>query len=662
VHGFKLGVFGIALSVAACDRTPPETEEVGAGRLAVASASDAGVAQADGPSDGTLPVVTFSRALVDPDEDAEESAAVGVDIGSGDLEITADLQDQRNPQTIGLRFSAITIPRGAKIKSAHVQFKAKLQSGPNRAESAPEATSFTVKGFATDGPSPFAPLAGNISARPTTTAAVAWTDVPLWPVNDEAGPAQRTPNLAPIVQEIVTRPGWASGNALGFVLSGTGLRSAYSVNSGASRAPVLHVEYTGGEAPVAPPPPPPAVDDAFRTTRGAALTVPAPGVLGNDAAGTTCAVKLRDPQHGKVTLARDGAFTYTPAPGYVGGDSFVYGARTAAGADVRATVRLVVSRAAHVVVVSVDGLRPDAVTELGPTEAPNFYRLRTQGAFTDNARADFHSTITLPNHTSMLTGRPVAGEGGHGWTSNDDPAPGLDVHVRRGRYVPSIFDVAHDHGLRTALFSSKSKFVLFDRSYDGQTGAPDLVGPDHGRDKIDVYRGFGESEAMMADVVSTLRTAPPAFTFVHIQDPDGTGHTLGFDPAPGTAYSATVKRVDGLLGGLLDAIETSPTLAGQTTVILTSDHGGVGTSHFEANLLACYRVPFYAWGTAVRAGADLYALQGATRADPGTGRPALDAAAQPIRNGDVANLAARLLGLSAVPDSTIGAAAPIATE
>jgi Big-like domain-containing protein/prealbumin domain-containing protein len=73
--------------------------------------------------------------------------------------------------------------------------------------------------------------------------------------------------------------------------------------------------------------PPTSVDDAYATDENATLTVARPGVLLNDAAGSgspLTAVSAGKPAHGTLQLTSDGSFTYTPAKGYVGSDSFSY--------------------------------------------------------------------------------------------------------------------------------------------------------------------------------------------------------------------------------------------------------------------------------------------------------------------------------------------------
>jgi hypothetical protein len=62
----------------------------------------------------------------------------------------------------------------------------------------------------------------------------------------EAGPDQQTPDLAPVVQEIVSRQGWSAGNALVLIVTGSGKRVAESYNGVAAAAPLLHVEYVSG--------------------------------------------------------------------------------------------------------------------------------------------------------------------------------------------------------------------------------------------------------------------------------------------------------------------------------------------------------------------------------------------------------------------------------
>lgn len=308
--------------------------------------------------------------------------------------------------------------------------------------------------------------------------------------------------------------------------------------------------------------------------------------------------------------------------------------------------------AQYVIHVSVDGLRPDAVTALGPTGAPNFYRLRTEGAFTDNARTDFDYTLTLPDHASQLTGRGVAGPTGHGWDINVDD--GTTVHTRKGSYVMSVFDVAHDNGRSTALFTGKDKFAVFDRSWDGVNGAPDLVGTDDGVDKIDTYVFNGDTTQLVADYVTAMTSAPFAYSLLHLRDPDTAGHGSGWDTAPGSDYLASVGSVDTWLGDLLALVEGDINLAGKTAIVLTADHGGINATHSPASEPANYTIPFYVWGAGV-ADVDLYSANVGSRLDPGGTRPGYDDPLQPIRNGDAPNLALGLLGLGSIPGSTINA-------
>jgi hypothetical protein len=90
-------------------------------------------------------------------------------------------------------------------------------------------------------------------------------------------------------------------------------------------------------------------------------------------------------------------------------------------------------------------------------------------------------------------------------------------------------------------------------------------------------------------------------------------------------------------------------------IIVSTDHGGTGTDHADAANTLNYRIPFFVWGAGVAQGADLYTLNLMTRQDPGTGRPDYNAILPPIRNGDGGNFAMGLLGLPAIPGSTIDA-------
>ena len=297
--------------------------------------------------------------------------------------------------------------------------------------------------------------------------------------------------------------------------------------------------------------------------------------------------------------------------------------------------------AKYVVHISVDGLRQDAVVKW-LDDLPGYKRLRTQGAFTDNARTTPSRANTLPNHTSQLTGRIVAGPRGHGWDTNRYADPSVTIHSNRGSYVTSVFDVVDGAGLKNALFASKSKFSVFENSY---------------KDKIDIYRYHSNTSKLTDQFVDSLRTGTYAYLFLHLRNPDTAGHRFGWRLWSWHPYARAVRKSDRSISQILSAIDRDPVLRGNTAVIVTADHGGHGHTHGADNALD-FTVPFYVWGPGIPA-ADLYVLTAGTRSDPGISQVADSAAAQPIRNGDAANLALFLIDLPPISGSTLGAERPL---
>jgi uncharacterized protein YoaH (UPF0181 family) len=175
---------------------------------------------------------TFESSIATGSDDVEESGTGSVKFTSSDLELVVS---GSSTQTVGLRFTGVNVPRGATITDAWVQFRAdEVKTGP---------VNLMIRGHATDNAGVFVRQSYNVSGRSRTVAAVGWVPVP-WGVVGEAGLDQQTPNLASIVQELVLRPGWSSGNAIALIVTGTGTRTAESYEGG--YPPLLHIEYTTG--------------------------------------------------------------------------------------------------------------------------------------------------------------------------------------------------------------------------------------------------------------------------------------------------------------------------------------------------------------------------------------------------------------------------------
>ncbi|MGY1681899.1 PKD domain-containing protein [Geodermatophilus sp. SYSU D01176] len=167
-------------------------------------------------------------------DDAEQRPNGTVQLSSGDLNLG---QEDSALLRVGMRFTNVTIPAGATITNAYVQFTA------DEVKSA--ASNLVIAGQASDNPATFTTATNSLSptARPLTTATVSWAP-PAWTTVDARTTAQRTPDIRSVVQEIVDRGDWASGDPLVLIVTGTGERAADSYEGGTRKRPVLHIEYT----------------------------------------------------------------------------------------------------------------------------------------------------------------------------------------------------------------------------------------------------------------------------------------------------------------------------------------------------------------------------------------------------------------------------------
>lgn len=157
--------------------------------------------------------------------------------------VVAGLNNIPHTQRSSMRFLNIPLPRNAAIIEAFITLTCNY---PN------SGTNVLTNLVGNDVDNAVAPTSGiEFSNLVATTATVAWDSptIPAFVVDVE----YNTPSLISIVDEILGRPGWASGNAMQFMWLNDGSdtnarRRAYSYDGSTAKAPLLHIRYSSGSA------------------------------------------------------------------------------------------------------------------------------------------------------------------------------------------------------------------------------------------------------------------------------------------------------------------------------------------------------------------------------------------------------------------------------
>ncbi len=219
----------------------------------------------------------------------------------------------------------------------------------------------------------------------------------------------------------------------------------------------------------------------------------------------------------------------------------------------------------RVIIVSFDGLRPDAIAEAPMT---NMIRWMRNGAYTLEART-IAPSLTLPAHASMLSGLCASQ---HGITWNSGLIEwGYSMGV-------DIFDLAHTAGMRTVMIVGKDKLRA-------------LAEPE----TTDVF----EIHAADADIFQAATDQLSLgfnLMFVHIPSPDDRGHQYGWMT---NAQFKTLRESDVMFGDFIAALDRLG-LTSSTLVIVNADHGGHDKNH-EGSQLVDQLIPWAMVGPGVEA-------------------------------------------------------------
>ena len=203
-----------------------------------------------------------------------------------------------------------------------------------------------------------------------------------------------------------------------------------------------------------------------------------------------------------------------------------------------------------VLIIGVDGCRADALTL---ANTPNIDSLSENGVYSVDALND-DITISGPGWSDILCGVRSAK---HLVTNNNFSGNDYATYPTFLKYVND-----HDPNLHTVSFCHW-----------------DPINDEIIQSNVDFQLNLSSDADISSTAVNYLTVNDPDVMFLHFDDVDHAGHSQGFSPTV-PEYIAAIETVDGLIEPIIQAIKNRATYAQESWLImLTSDHGGVGTSH-----------------------------------------------------------------------------------
>lgn len=238
--------------------------------------------------------------------------------------------------------------------------------------------------------------------------------------------------------------------------------------------------------------------------------------------------------------------------------------------------------AEHVILVGFDGWGAYSVPG---ADMPNLKKLMQEGSYTLSKRSVLPSSSAV-NWASMFMG---AGPELHGYTEWDSSTPDLPSRVvSESGTFPTVFrllrDAEPDAEIGCFYEWDGIKYLVDTLALSEYWHAPDYI---------------NNPDTLCSEACRYIKEKKPRLFAVCFDNPDHVGHAAGHDTPE---YYAELSRLDSILGKITGAAVDAG-IYDDCIVIVTSDHGGIGTGH-GGKTMAEMETPFVIAGKGVRQGGE----------------------------------------------------------
>lgn len=230
----------------------------------------------------------------------------------------------------------------------------------------------------------------------------------------------------------------------------------------------------------------------------------------------------------------------------------------------------------NVVLIGADGFGAFMLRDHAD-KLPNLTALIKRGSSTLEMRSVLPSSSAV-NWASILMG---AGPELHGYTEWGSKTPDLPSRVvSENGIFPCIFNAAR------AKYPKAELGAFY--SWDGIGYLFDTVA-------VNTNVFTPNDEVMTAKAVEYLKSEQPKLAFFYMAEPDGTGHSIGWNTEE---YIAMCQKIDAYVGRIVDGVDKAG-MTGNTIIIFVSDHGGIDKGHGGKTMVEM-QVPYIVVGPGVK--------------------------------------------------------------